>query len=209
MMHWAQPQEGTLTYVALGDSAGVGVGVDEPGQGYVGVIARRLAEVTGETVRVVNLSTYGAKAKNVLDAQLPKLAEVMAPDFATCVIGSNDVAWSPAFKTDDFARDMTAIASKLSQGTVMGLVPNFLHWPYDRRANKANQAIRHAAGLQNHAIADLDTATKALSLREYLGTFAGDYFHPNATGHALYLGTAHRPAHCFCLMMASSKTRSH
>ncbi|MDR5712370.1 GDSL-type esterase/lipase family protein [Nesterenkonia flava] len=140
-MHWAQPQEGTLTYVALGDSAGVGVGVDEPGQGYVGVIARRLAEVTGETVRVVNLSTYGAKAKNVLDAQLPKLAEVMAPDFATCVIGSNDVAWSPAFKADDFARDMTAIASKLSQGTVMGLVPNFLHWPYDRRANKANQAI--------------------------------------------------------------------
>lgn len=186
MMHWAQPQEGTLTYVALGDSAGVGVGVDDPARGYVGVIAKRLAEVTGETVRVVNLSTYGARAKNVLDAQLPKLAEVTAPDFVTCVIGSNDVAWAPAFKTDDFARDMTAVASKLPQGAVMGLVPNFLHWPYDRRAVRANHAIRQAASLHGHAIADIDTATKALSLREYLATFSGDYFHPNATGHALW-----------------------
>lgn len=63
MKHWAQPQQGTLTYVALGDSAGVGVGVDDPAQGYVGVIAKRLAETTGQTVRVVNLSVTGAKSR--------------------------------------------------------------------------------------------------------------------------------------------------
>lgn len=58
--HWAQPQDGALTYAALGDSAGVGVGVDDPAQGYVGVIANRLAEMTGETIRLVNLSVSGA-----------------------------------------------------------------------------------------------------------------------------------------------------
>lgn len=186
MRHWAQPQEGTLTYVALGDSAGVGVGVDDPTQSYVGVIAKRLAEMTGETIRVRNLSVSGAKVKDVLDSQMPKLAEIPAPDFVTCVIGGNDVARTRAFRADDFALDVTAIARRLPEGVVMGLVPNFRHWPYEGRAQRANRAICQAAGSQGHAIADIHTATKGLSLRRYLRTFAGDYFHPNERGHTLW-----------------------
>lgn len=186
MKHWAQPQQGTLTYVALGDSAGVGVGVDDPAQGYVGMIAQRLAETTGETVRVVNLSVSGAKAKDVLDRQIPELAEMPAPDFVTCVIGGNDVAWTGVFRADDFKHDMEMIAARLPHGAVMGSVPNFMHWPYENRARKANRAIQQAASQYGHVVADIHSPTTRLSFRGYMETFAGDWFHPNEKGHALW-----------------------
>ena len=186
MHHWAQPQEGGLTYVALGDSAGVGVGVDDPAQGYVGIVAQRLAEMTGETIRVVNLSVSGAKAKDLMESQMPQLAGMPVPDFVTCVIGGNDVAWAPAFRAGGFTLEITAIAERLPRGSVMGLVPNFMHWPFQGRAKRANRAIRRAASRYGHAVADIHAATTGLSLRGYMGTFAGDYFHPNHKGHALW-----------------------
>ncbi len=184
--HWAKQEAGALTYVALGDSAGVGVGVDDPQHSYVGVIANRLAKSTGQTIRTINLSVSGAKATDLRQHQLLKLAEVPAPDFVTCVIGGNDVAWARHFRVENFARDLTAIAQRLPKGTTIGLVPNFIHWPYEARATKANRIIRHAASQYGHRVADIHTATKELSFRGYMGTFAGDYFHPNATGHALW-----------------------
>lgn len=184
--HWAQPQEGTLTYVALGDSAAVGVGVNDPEQSYVGVVAGRLAKRTGEAIRVVNLAVSGAKARNVLRSQIPDLSAMPAPDVVTCVIGGNDVAWARAFRADDFALDIREIAARLPAGSVMGLVPNFMHWPYEGRARKANQAIREAASVRGHGVADIHTATKGLSLRGYMRTFADDCFHPNSAGHTLW-----------------------
>lgn len=184
--HWAEVHDGTSTYVALGDSAGVGVGVDDPARSYVGIIARRLAETTGHTVRTVNLSVSGATAKHVLDAQLPRLAELPTPHFVTCVVGGNDVAWARTFREGVFARDMHAIAALLPEKSVMGLLPRFVHWPYKGRAEKANRAIREAASANDHTVADIHTATTRLSLRTYLGTFASDYFHPNEAGHALW-----------------------
>lgn len=186
MQYWARPQSGTLTYLALGDSAGVGVGVDDPRHGYVGAIASRLAQTTGETIRVVNLSVSGAKAQDVLTRQIPKLAQLATPDFTTCVIGGNDVAWSRSFNVTDFARDISLISQQLPAGTVMGLVPHFIHWPYEGRAQRANQAIRQAAGLTGHSVADIHSATKALSLPGYLATFSRDYFHPNERGHEIW-----------------------
>lgn len=184
--HWAKAQEGTLTYVALGDSAAVGVGVDDPEQSYVGVVAGRLAVRTGEAIRVVNLAVSGAKARDVLHSQIPKLAAMPAPDVVTCVIGGNDVARSGAFRADEFALDVQAIAARLPEGSVMGLVPNFMHWPYEGRARKANRAIREAASVRGHGVADIHAATKELSLRAYMRTFADDCFHPNSTGHTLW-----------------------
>lgn len=184
--HWALPQDGTLTYVALGDSAGVGVGVDHPEQSYVGILAQRLGERRGEAIRVVNLAVSGAKARDVLDAQLPRLATMPTPDFLTCVIGGNDVAWALAFRPHEFAQDILAVAAHLPEGSVMGLVPRFVHWPYEGRARKANRAIHRAAQARGHAVADIHAATKELSLRGYLRTFADDRFHPNRIGHTLW-----------------------
>lgn len=184
--HWARAQTGALTYVALGDSVGVGVGVDDPEHGYVGTIAQRLAVTTGKTVRTVNLSVSGAKAQDVLETQIPELSVITPPDFVTCAIGGNDVAWTSFFRGHDFARTIHAIAGRLPENSVMGLVPCFVHWPYEARARKANLAIRAAAGASGHAVADIHGATKKLSLPSYLRMFADDYFHPNETGHQVW-----------------------
>jgi len=184
--HWDRPQRGSLTYVALGDSAGVGVGVEDPRLGYVGLLAERLATSTGESVRTVNLSVSGARARDVLETQIPRLAALDVPDVLTCVIGGNDVAWATHFSPQAFARTMTGIASALPAGSVMGLVPHFVHPPYSTRAQEANRAITAAARANGHLAADLHTATRSLPLKEYLRTFSGDRFHPGARGYALW-----------------------
>lgn len=184
--YWARPQTGTLTYVALGDSAGVGVGVDDPQHGYVGLIAERLAQTTGQAVRTVNLSVSGARAHDVLDTQVSQLSAVPTPDVLTCVVGGNDVAWAPIFRTRDFAATMQAITTRLPERSVVGLVPYFVHWPYQARARRANEAIGAAAEAGGHGVADIHAATKNLSLAGYLRTFAGDRFHPNEHGHTLW-----------------------
>lgn len=109
-----------------------------------------------------------------------------APDLVTCIIGGNDVAWTGMFHTDNFARDIEAIAAQLPDGTVMGSVPNFMHWPYENRARKANRMILQAADRYGHAVADIHSPTMRLSLRGYMGTFGSDWFHPNEKGHALW-----------------------
>lgn len=184
--HWARTHTGTLTYAALGDSAGVGVGVDDPNRGYVGIIAQRLAETTGQSVRTVNLAVSGARAQDLLETQIPELSTMAPADFVTCVIGGNDVSWAPFFRARHFARSMQAIARRLPQDAVMGLVPRFAHWPYEARARRANRAIRAAAETSGQAVADIHAGTKKLSLAGYMRTFAPDYFHPNETGHQLW-----------------------
>lgn len=184
--YWSLPQSGALTYVALGDSAAVGVGVDDPRRSYVGLIARRLAERTGQSVRVVNLAVSGARAQEVLEDQVPQLSQMASPHVVTCVVGGNDVAWAPVFRTRRFAQTIRAVAGHLPAGSVMGLVPHVVHWPYLARARAANLAIRDAALGQGHAVADLHTATRALPLARYLRTFAADRFHPAEGGHRLW-----------------------
>lgn len=188
--HWAHPEPGTLTYVALGDSTAVGVGVEDPRQGYVSIIARRLAHATGESVRTVNLAVSGARAQDVLDGQVPQLSTMDPPDLVTCLVGGNDVAWAPRFRTRRFARTMRTIAEHLPNDSVMGLVPHVVHWPFLARAARANRAIRTAALAGGHTVADIHTATKALPLSRYLQTFAGDYFHPAEAGHRLWAEVA-------------------
>ena len=73
---WARraQQPGELLYVAIGDSAAQGVGARDLDASYVGLLAARCSGRPGRTVRVVNLSRYGARLADALDRQLPELA---------------------------------------------------------------------------------------------------------------------------------------
>ena len=53
-------EPGDLVYVALGDSAAQGIGASTSDNGYVGLVADRLRERTGNPVLGVNLSRSGA-----------------------------------------------------------------------------------------------------------------------------------------------------
>ncbi|QVQ51543.1 SGNH/GDSL hydrolase family protein [Spiractinospora alimapuensis] len=184
--YWDRPQRGELTYLALGDSAAVGVGVGDPRRGYVGVLADRLAKDTGRTVRTVNLAVSGATAATLLRDQIPQLADVPNPDFVTCVIGGNDVAWEWWRRSHTFADPLRRIARRLPAGSVLGTVPSFGHWPYEGWARRANGVIHEEAYSNGHLVADLYTPTRRLWPWRYRHILAGDLFHPNAAGHTLW-----------------------
>ena len=183
--YWDQPQSGTLTYVALGDSAGLGVGLHDPSRSYVALLAQRLQSTTGSHVCVVNLSVSGATAEDLLRDQIPNMPDPSGNMAVTCVIGGNDVA-RLRFDAQAFAQTMEMIAARLPVGAVMGLVPRFGHWPYDKRVQLVNEAIRDAAATRAHRVADIYTPSVRLSMAQYMKTLARDFFHPNESGHVMW-----------------------
>ncbi|MBV9960015.1 MAG: SGNH/GDSL hydrolase family protein, partial [Acidobacteria bacterium] len=80
-------QTGPLTYLALGDSTGIGLGAGNGG-GYVDRLAQQLQQVRPGT-RLINLSEAGATTRDVL-RQLSSYAGA-APSLITVGIGVNDV----------------------------------------------------------------------------------------------------------------------
>ena len=85
-----------MLYVAIGDSAAQGIGASRPDRSYVGVLADDIRNLTGRSLRVVNLSVSGATTELAVLDQLPRLAK-LSPDLVTVAIGANDIAsWDPA-----------------------------------------------------------------------------------------------------------------
>ena len=83
--YWSLPRgdAGGIVYVALGDSTAQGIGASRPERGSVGLVAQRLRVATGRPVQVINLSVSGARVRDVVGDQLPKLAG-LAPDIVRC-----------------------------------------------------------------------------------------------------------------------------
>lgn len=108
-------EPGELLYVALGDSAALGVGTADLDASYVGLIAHRLQRLAYQRVRVVNLGRYGARVHGVLDRQLDALAGAertwgRPADLVTLAIGGNDavraagLALAPLHRVTEFRR---------------------------------------------------------------------------------------------------------
>ncbi|WP_179951077.1 SGNH/GDSL hydrolase family protein [Xylanimonas oleitrophica] len=98
-------------FVALGDSISAGVGdacgPDSPhGPGW----AAHLATLAGAS-SFTNLARNGARARHVVDEQLPH-ALALLPDVATLVVGGNDVLRSD-FSAYDVARDLSTAVTAL------------------------------------------------------------------------------------------------
>ena len=172
-----QSTEGQITYLALGDSAAQGIGASQPSKGYVGLIADRLAQKTGKTVRVVNLSVSGAKIKDVLDNQVPQLKDY-TPDYVTIEIGANDLV---AFDADRFQSEYAQLASVLPANTVVSNMPNFGgRIKRSQAVARANVIVAEQAEQHQLLLADLYTSTKS---HETPFNYAADFFHPNNSGY--------------------------
>lgn len=185
---WAVPRgTGPVTYVALGDSAAQSVGVDDPREGYVHLLGRRLQYASGQHISIVNLSVSGATAEDLVGHQLPQLAQLPVPDVLTCVIGGNDVAaFRHRFRAQRFAAAARTLTHALPPHAVLGTIPSFGHWPYEGRVRAANRALREAAASTGLAVGDLYAPTRRLWPWRSLSILAGDGFHPNARGHVLW-----------------------
>lgn len=159
-------------WVVLGDSTAQAVGIARGiDHGYVGRVRRLLEQRDGTPWRVVNLSRSGAVLSEVLTQQLPRLAELPAPDLVTCVAGGNDLRRTPLPQLLD---DLRALVTALPAGTLVATLPRGLR---EGTATEANRLLRELAAARGLPVADLWARTGP----PWRGKFA-DGLHPNEVG---------------------------
>ena len=177
-----------FTYLALGDSTGVGVGAREGG-GYVERLHRRLLAVR-PGASLVNLCQSGATSADVRDDQVPRARRVPA-SLITLGIGINDVTWQ--VQEEAFAINLEEIAVALASVRApvilmnipdLALAPVALRFDaflYERRIEVFNEHVEATAARHHFTHVDLFAATKRL--RSRAGLFSSDGFHPSAEGY--------------------------
>lgn len=180
--HWRERKAGppgSLLYVALGDSAALGLGASMPQRGYVGVLADEIGALTGAPVRVRNLAIDGATLAVVIEDELPRL-ERLRPTVCTLDIGANDV-WT--FEAGRFRHELERICAALPPGSVVADLPSFSFIPVAGRVRAANRIVHEVAPRYGHLVAPLNATTAVGGPFDALRGSAGDLFHPNDRGH--------------------------
>lgn len=181
---WSSPQgqTGGLTYVALGDSAAQGIGASRPDRGYVGLLADRLRDQTGRPVRVVNLSSSGARLADVLQDQMPRLRELDA-DIVTVAIGGNDVR---DYDRATFQSQLDQLTRALPRGAFVADLPYFMHGRWEDDAQEASDLVTAAATAAGLVPVPLHQAQRSQGWTAMFTQFAADWFHPNDRGHRVW-----------------------
>lgn len=180
-------QEGTLLYVAIGDSAAQGIGASAPAHSYVGLIAERMRELTHQSLRVVNLSVSGATTELAARDQLPRFRTLttdrVTPDLVTVAIGANDIV---GFDPAAFEANIREIFGALPAHAIVADLPCFfLPWN-ERKVAVANRIVRSVAAEHGLEVVPLHETTRRRGLRGILTEFAIDLFHPNDHGYRVW-----------------------
>ncbi len=171
-----------LTYIALGDSAAVGIGASSPEKGYVGLVADSLGQKYQQPVHITNISVSGAKLRDVIDVQLPQLAKLQIPADAiiTLDVGSNDLS---SYQKEVFAAEINTLLSQLPKQTVVADIPYFgggRMRNLEGRALEASQLILESAQKHGLRLAQLHKATTE---HDNWRVYAADLFHPTNYGY--------------------------
>jgi acyl-CoA thioesterase-1 len=82
----SQPAAAPVRYVALGDSYTIGTATRGPAERWPDQLVARVPALE----LVANLGVNGYTSRDVIEAELPAL-EALSPDFATILVGVNDV----------------------------------------------------------------------------------------------------------------------
>lgn len=183
-LYWREQaaKKGELLYVAVGDSAAQGIGASRPAHGYVGFVARHLREHSGRTVRVVNLGISGARLREAIEKELPRLAG-LEPDVLTVCIGANDMA---DFDPERFRAEIATLLDALPAHAIVADLPSFYFLPAERTVLVANRMLREAASARGLRVVPLHRLTRRQGLWGVSTQFAGDLFHPNDRGYRIW-----------------------
>jgi len=181
-------EQNRFTYLALGDSTGVGVGATSGG-GYVDRLYRRLLTLR-PGARLVNLCESGADSSDVRTSQAHR-ARRASPSLVTLGIGINDVTWQARDEAFALNLEETAVVlGALRAPVVLMNIPDLALAPvaarydsslYERRIEVFNEHVEATAARHHFVLADLFGATKRLRGRTDL--FSSDGFHPSAEGY--------------------------
>lgn len=182
----AQP----VSYVALGDSTGVGVGARRGG-GYVARLFERIKRVRPGS-RLSNFCVSGAETSDVLRGQLPRV-ERARPTLVTVGIGINDLTHGVG--VEQFAENYEAIITRLKSVTDAPVVvtnipevstaprvPAFMRPEVSRRIALFNERLREIAARQGVHVVDA-YALSGEVIPAHPEFFSADGFHPSDEGY--------------------------
>ena len=184
----AAAAERPLTYVAIGASDAVGVGVADPEtQGWVPQFGASL----GPNTRVVNLGVSGSTLGQALREQVGPAVDAH-PDVVTVWLAVNDV--NARVPLESYQSDLDALLGNLEPTgarVLVGNVPDLSFLapyqgvdPVQLRAevDRWNQAIDQVSARHGAQVVDLYARWQEVAEHpEYL---SGDGFHPSAEGYA-------------------------
>jgi lysophospholipase L1-like esterase len=161
-------------WVALGDSMTQGIGAADISGGWVSQLRdQRAAE--GHPLRLVNLAVTGARVRDVVEDQLPRLRALgVTPDLVTVLIGANDMF--PRSRRAPAVGQYAALLDALPAGrAIVAPLPQ-----RNGPARAINALIDRAADRGQVRVATFPES----SLWSLFGTLAEDHFHPNERGYA-------------------------
>ena len=184
-VYWGErgkPDPEAVLYVALGDSAALGLGASTPQRGYVGIVAAEIGRITGRRVRVRNLAIDGATCAVVLADELHRIPKAEAL-VCTLDVGANDI-WSLA--PERFRDEFDRICAALPAGSIVADLPSFSPLPVGRRVDAANRIVHEVVAAHGLTLAPLNATTRAGGPVKALRNAAGDLFHPNDRGHRVW-----------------------
>jgi|1186.fasta_scaffold37617_1 acyl-CoA thioesterase-1 len=161
-------------WVALGDSLTQGIGAQSFRGGWVGQLHSQLLG-EGHRVRLVNLSRTGARVRDVVETQLPRLGAIdPAPALVTVLAGANDM-FPPRRRAEAVDLYPQLLAALPHRRAVVGTMPR-----RNGGAVAINALIDAAAADGDVRVADM----RGMTIRSLIGTRAEDHFHPNERGYA-------------------------
>lgn len=183
---------GSITYVALGDSTGSGVGARDGG--YVLRLFNRLSERRPGS-KLTNLCVSGATTDDLVREQLERGVE-MNPDLVTVGIGINDIGHG--LTIDQFAKNYEEILSTLRQKTRAQIVvtnipdissapriPGFMRSEYQRQIIQFNERLEEITTRHGVTVFDMYSISKD-QLPAHPEYFSSDGFHPSDLGYELW-----------------------
>lgn len=193
---------GSLRYVSLGDSSGVGIGAGGDG-GYPARLARRLRAL-GVDVQHTNEAESGATSDDVVRSQLgwtQRLGTTIANgvDVVTLGIGGNDL-WR-LVSPSRFGDNLEAVASAVAPTGAVLVVSNVIDMSLAPAASLAERTLGIGRAMIRARVVEMNREVSALaddhdhvrvvdlysfSQREipsHPHYFASDGFHPSSAGY--------------------------
>ena len=183
---------GPITYVALGDSTGAGIGAVNGG--YVARLQGRIVEAQPDS-QLFNLCLSGATTADVLGRQLDQ-GVAQNPDLVTLGIGINDI--SHGLTIDQFAENYERILSTLKEKTTAEIVvtnipdvssapvvQSFLRERYHQQIVDYNARLEEIANRHGVTVFDIYSITTR-ELPAHPEYFSRDGFHPSDQGYELW-----------------------
>jgi acyl-CoA thioesterase-1 len=192
MLNTSPMMPGPITYVALGDSTGSGVGAIEGG--YVARLFKRIV-VDRPGSKLINLCFSGATTSDVLRAQVESGLRAN-PHLVTLGIGINDIGHG--LSLEQFSQNYDEILARLRNATTAAIVitnipdissapriPGPLRSEYHQRILEFNGELTKIAAAHGATVFDIYAIThEQLPLHpEY---FSDDGFHPSDKGYELW-----------------------